>query len=267
MKPTISIASYSFHGLLRQNAMSIFQYFETVRHRYGMATADIWNGMLTGYEDEYLKLVKLLMDDQGLELVNLCCDGCHLWGETPEDIAKTDAVAEDCLRAAEILGAKTVRIDVGIRSATASDEQIESIARKYDEYCARAARFGAKLGPENHWGASTNVLELRKLFQAVKADNFGLLLHLGNWASSEDTSVEAVLRNDVEFAPKAMHMHIMYEVCEDAPRRLPPLMEAGYAGSWSIESHKSTNEYHNVAYQLAQVQRVIAPLEYGSGQK
>ena len=38
-----------------------------------------------------------------------------------------------------------------------------------------------------------------------------------------------------------------YEHCEEADRVLPPLKEAGYCGCWSVESHKSTNEYNNVA--------------------
>ena len=262
MKPEISIASYSFHGLMRIGAMSLFQYFETVKYRYRLDTADIWNMMLTSYDDKYLKILKMMMDDQGLTLMNLCCDGCHIWGDTSDERAKTQAVAEDCLRAAQILGAKTVRIDLGIREAIATDAQIEYCAGVYDEYCAIAARFDAKLGPENHWGASTNLPELRKLFQAVKAPNFGLLLHLGNWQQSQDNSLEAQIKNDNEFAPKAMHTHVMYEVCEQAETRLPQLLEAGYKGCIGVESHKSTNEYRNVAHQLAQVRRVLFPFNY-----
>lgn len=262
MKPTVSVASYSFHGLLAHDAMSVFQYFETVRYRYGMRTADVWNGMLKSYDENYLYLVKQLMDEHELRLVNLCCDGCHLYNDSPEETEKCDAVAEDCFRAAEILGAETVRMDVGIREKTATDAQIEFVSAKYDEYCRRAARFSAKLGPENHWGASTNVTELKKLFQAVKSDNFGLLLHLGNWRESDEQSEKAIIENDGYFAKYAMHTHISYDVCQDAELRLDALLATGYRGSYSIESHKSTNEYNNVAQQLAQVQRVIAPLNY-----
>jgi sugar phosphate isomerase/epimerase len=263
MQNTISIASYSFHGLLARGAMSIFQYFETVKYRYGLTTADIWNGMLTGYDEGYLRLVKQMMDEHGLRLVNLCCDGCHLLSDDPEETKKLDAVADDCFRAAEILGAETIRMDWGVRAKTATDAQIEAAARKYDEYCRRAARIGAKLGPENHWGASTNVTELKKLFQAVKAENFGLLLHMGNWQESADTGEAAILQNDAAFAGKAMHTHIAYEVCLDAERRLQPLIDGGYAHSYSVESHKATNEYNNVLQQLGQVKRVAARVDYG----
>ena len=42
----ISIASYAFYGLLKEGAIDLFGYLETCKYRYGMQTADIWNGML-----------------------------------------------------------------------------------------------------------------------------------------------------------------------------------------------------------------------------
>lgn len=268
MKKRFSIASYSFHGLHGLNAMTLFQYFETVRYRYHVDTADIWNGMLTSYDENYLRLVRQQMDERGLTLANLCCDGCHLWGESLEEMRAQEKLAEDCLRAAEILGAETVRIDAGVRETVFSDEQLDYVGKKYDEYCARAAQFGAKLGPENHWGATTNAAEMRKLFGAVSAKNFGLLLHLGNWSNTEGIGESYTdpsrIQYNAEFAPKAFHSHVMYEICEDAQAQLLPLVQAGYPGVWSVESHKSTNEFNNVAFQLAEVKRVLEPCDYSS---
>ncbi len=42
----ISIASYSFYGLLGKGQMDVFGYLETIKYRYHLDTADIWNGML-----------------------------------------------------------------------------------------------------------------------------------------------------------------------------------------------------------------------------
>ena len=263
MSNRFSIASYSFHGLHKIGAMNIIQYFETVKYRYNMDTADIWNGMLDRFDDDYLRLVKQQMDERGLTLVNLCCDGANIWSEADEDRARCEAHAQECLRAAEILGALTVRMDLGIPEATASDEQIERSAAQFDAYCQQAARFGAMMGPENHWGASTNVVVMRKLFEGVKASNFGLLLHLGNWRQTEDVDEDKARAYDLEFASKAMHMHMHYEACLDADAQFPALAAAGYKGSWSVESHKGFNEYNNVAFQLAQVKRVLSPLVYG----
>lgn len=265
----ISIASYSFHGLHGLGAMTAFQYLETVRYRYNVDYADIWNGMLASYDENYLRLLRQQMDERGLKLANLCCDGCHLWGDTEEEKAKQEKLALDCIRAAEILGAETVRIDVGVKDLTFSNEQLDYVARKYERYCDLAAGFGAKLGPENHWGASKVAPELKKLFNAVTSKNFGLLLHMGGWLSEQDdigelyTDPRRVAIN-AEFVPYAMHTHLMYEICADADAQLVPLLEGNYQGSWSIECHTSTNEYRNVAYQLANVRRVIDPCDYSS---
>lgn len=264
----ISIASYSFYGLHSLGAMTVFQYLETIRYRYGVGIADIWNGMIPSYDEGYMRLLRQQLDERGLKLANFCCDGCHLWGDTQEERDKQESLALECLKAAEILGAETIRIDVGVKTPVMTEEQLEYIARKYERYCAIAAGFGAKLGPENHWGASTNIIELRKLFDAVKAENFGLLLHLGNWSCTPgiepDFLAPSRIKNNAEFAPKAMHTHIMYEACLDAENQLRPLLDAGYDGVWSIESHKGSNEFNNVAMQLAEVRRVIEPCDYSS---
>lgn len=259
MKPRFAIASYSFHGLYNLGSMTLIQYFETLRHRYGLTNADIWNGMITSYDGDYLTLLRDEMDERELKLANLCCDFAHVWNENEQEEARCSAMAQNALKAGRILRAESVRIDVGIAAKQATDQQIEACAKKYDAYCAVAAEFGARLGPENHWGASTDIGVMKKLFQAVKADNFAMLLHLGNWQC--DTLAEKCAC-DVEMAPRAMHIHMHYEACVDADNQFPALVKAGYPGVWSVESHKSTNEYRNVAFQLAQVRRVIAPYNY-----
>ena len=50
-----AVASYSFHGLLNIGAIDIFGYLETVRYRYGLNTADIWNGYIKSYDDRFSK--------------------------------------------------------------------------------------------------------------------------------------------------------------------------------------------------------------------
>jgi sugar phosphate isomerase/epimerase len=169
---------------------------------------------------------------------------------------KNEETAWNCLKLAEKIGAKTIRLDAGVRETTFSDKQLDYVSKKFREYCKRASSFGAKLGTENHWGATQSFSNIEKLFDAVNEDNFGLLLHLGNWLDGDKDA------HDLAMIKKAMHTHIDFEHCVDAERVLPPLKEGGYSGCWSVESHKSTNEYNNVAFQLAQVKRVISPLEY-----
>jgi sugar phosphate isomerase/epimerase len=251
-----SVMSYSFHGLLKQGAINIFGYLETVKYRYGLNTADIWNGLITSYDEDYIRILKQSIDERGLRVVNLCCDGAHVWDNDPEIRAKNEDTAWKCLNLAEKIGAKTIRIDAGVREERFSAEQTDYMAKKYREYCKRAAGFGAKLGTENHWGATRFLTNIETLFGAVDEDNFGLLLHLGNWAEGDKDA------NDLAVVKKAMHTHIDFEHCTDAGRVLPPLQAGGYSGCWSVESHKATNEYNNVAFQLAQVKRVICPMNY-----
>jgi sugar phosphate isomerase/epimerase len=247
--------SYSFHGLLSAGVMDIFGYLETVRHRYALSTADIWNGFLKSYDDGYLKLVKQHVDERGLEVVNLCCDWCYIWDDDKEVREQNEKVAWDCLRAAEILGARTIRMDAGVRQDSFTDEQFDYVVKKYREYTKRAGEIGADLGTENHWGATRNPKELRRLLEAVDMKNHGILLHMGNWLNGN------LDENDRDFIGDAFHIHINYEHCVDADETLPPLF-GKYKGCWTVESHKGFNEYNNVAFQLAQVRRVIAPLVY-----
>lgn len=253
-----AVMSYSFHGLRNIGVMDIFGYLETVRYRYGLQTADIWNGMLDSTSQDYVAKVRDAIQERGLEVVNFCCDRAHVWDNNPQTREENEKRAWEYIRTAQTLGAKSIRIDVGIREEKASREQLDYVVSKYREYCKAAASFGAKLGPENHWGASWDPELIETLFQQVGEPNFGLLLHLGNWFGTEEEKDAC----DRRFAPRAMHIHINFEHCMEADRVLPPLQKAGYRGCWSVECHKSTNEYNNVAFQLSQAKRVLAPLQY-----
>jgi sugar phosphate isomerase/epimerase len=252
-----SVMSYSFHGLLGKGAINIFGYLETVKYRYGLNTADIWNGLITAYDEDYINILKQNIEERGLAVVNLCCDGAHIWDNDTDIRAGNEDMAWKCLNLAEKIGARTIRIDAGIREDVFSAEQTDYVAKKYREYCRRAAGFGAKLGTENHWGGTRLVANIEKLFDAVNEPNFGLLLHLGNWAGGDRDA------NDRAVIGRAMHTHIDFEHCVDAERVLPPLNAAGYTGCWSVEGHRAANEYNDAAFQLAQVKRVICPLNYG----
>ena len=148
----ISIASYAFHGLLREGKMDVFGYLETCKYRYGLASADIWNGFLPTVEDDDLAKLRDGLDERELVLANLCVDGPHIWEDDPEVRAKhhTDGLAY--LHAAELLGARTIRIDAGVRAAAFTAEQFDTIVARYRESAQRAYDNGTKVGPENHWG-------------------------------------------------------------------------------------------------------------------
>jgi len=146
------------------------------------------------------------------------------------------------LHAAEVLGARTIRIDAGVREPMFTNQQFDWIVQRYQEYARRAADNGYRVGPENHWGAEVNPSNMVQICEAVDRPAFGILLHFrGN-------------EGDALMAPWAMHTHISMEVTttclEDS---MAMLRAAGYQGYWSVEHHSAKNEYSEVAIQVARV--------------
>ena len=247
----ISIASYSFHGLLEAGMMDIFGYLESVRYRYQVGWADIWNGFLHhDYSDDFLKKIRCGLDERDLKLASLCCDWAHPWMDTPEEREKNYQEALGCLKAAEILGAKTVRFDFGVWTRDVTEEQWDYVAMRFREYCQRGENAGFKVGPENHWGASRRLAVQKELCARVDSPAYGMLLHLGNWDLEEGETLEG---NDLAAVPMAAHTHVCYEHAHVATQCLPPLRQAGYTGIWGLEHHTGTNEYIKVQRQLAEI--------------
>lgn len=259
----ISIASYSFHGLVQQGAMDVFGYLESMRYRYGLDAADIWcgellsdtpsegGGMLPRMDEDSLRKVRDAIDEKEMTLANLCVDDAHVWDADATDRERLHQKALAHLRAAVILGAQTVRIDMGGESEEMAEEQFDHIVARYREYAQFAADNGFRVGPENHWGAARVPGNMERLFQAVDHPSFGLLLHLGNWSESPEDG-------DRKFASRAMHTHIAAQIARTCLEgRLRMLVDAGYQGYWGVEHHSGEHEYARVAWQLATVKEAL----------
>ncbi len=243
----ISVASYAFHGLLREGKMDIFGYLESCKYRYHLQSADIWNSFLTSTDDAYLAKVKDAMDERGLVLANLCVDGAHLWEDDPDarETHYQNALAH--LHAAEVLGALTVRIDAGGREETWTDEQFDFIVKRYQEYAQRAYDNGYKVGPENHWGAEKDPQNMKKLCEAVDHPGFGILLHF-----------KGELEDNKLMAPWAVHTHVAWNITEgNLTECMAILRDLDYEGYWGVEHHTGKNEYTEVAVQVARVRDVL----------
>ena len=244
----ISIASYAFHGLLKEGKMDLFGYLESCAYRYHVRSADIWNGMFLSADDDYLAKIKSALDERELELANLCVDGAHIWEDDPEVRERNYQNALAYLHAAEVLGAKTIRIDAGVRADTFTGEQFDWIVKRYKEYAQRAYDNGYRAGPENHWGAEAVPENMKRICQAVNHPAFGVLLHL-----------KGSLEDDRAMAPWAMHTHISWEISEGRlEETMAMLRDAGYQGYWGIEHHTGKNEYDRVAVQVAKVREVLS---------
>jgi len=226
----ISVITYSFNRLFGSGEMNLVQYLDVMKDKYGLSSADIWDGTLGGLEEDNIKKVKGQLDERGLELANLAIDGAHVWVEDAEQREAERKKILAYLDAAEALGAKTVRIDWGPRKeSTLTDEQFDVIVKGYQEYCKRAADGGYLLGPENHFGPEKNVEEMERVRAAIDNPAYGILLHVNRW----DGDGEA---GDKWAAPYTMHNHIYGVGPEIVESRVKMLTDAGYQGYWGVEN-------------------------------
>jgi sugar phosphate isomerase/epimerase len=264
----ISIGSFSYHGLIADGRMDIFGYLESCKYRYQLDTADIWNGLMGKdpeqyLQPEFLKKVRDGLDERELTVANYHADGCHVWEDDPAARERHYKLALRHLQAAEVLGARTMRIDSGGRQQQWTSEQFDEIARRYREYAKRAGDHGYRVGPETHWGAELVLDNMLKLAKAVDNKAYGILLHLGH-----HELVESVEKGDQMLAPYAMHTHVD---ARTTATRLEPairiLIDAGYTGYIGVEHHTGKNEYAEVAWQVAEVRRVLQRLRLADTSK
>lgn len=247
----ISVISYAFHQMAAEGTMDIFGYLETCKYRYRLSTADIWNGMLDSLDEAYLLEVKEALEERELTLINLAVDGAHIW---EDDAAAREANYQSALahlRAAEILGAKTVRIDAGGSRDDLgfTDEQFEHVVERYTEFAERAHDEGYKVGPENHWGPEDVPGNLKRICEAVDNPAFGVLLHVGRWKGAD------AARGDEIVAPWVMHTHLTPASSDaELKGKMEMLRDSGYDGCWGTEL---VGTYAEVALHLAKVRRVL----------
>ncbi len=233
--------------------MDAFSYLETCRFRYGLRTADFWNGLIGTVETGYLLKVRQAVDEREMQVVNYHVDGVHLWEDDPEARERNHIKGWEHLHAAAALGAKTVRFDTGGKLTAMTPEQLDFLAERYREYCRFAAENGFRIGPENHWGLSLFADNMERLACAVDHPAYGMLLHLGHWEDGDP------IAGDRRLAPWTIHTHVDARVSRtDLAERMQVLLDAGYNGCWGVEHHTAQNEYAEVAVQLAEVRRVLA---------
>lgn len=240
----ISIASYSFHGLLGQGMTNVFTYLSDIKYRYNVEYADIWSGFIPSLDEDFLKKVRRAMDDSGITLANFCVDGPHIWIDDDNQREQHYKGAHDYVKAGILLGAKTIRIDMGSMEEDIPENKFDYIVKVYKELAAICADNGMKVGTENHWGSSRYPKNLEKLYQAVGSKGYGHLFHFGNFVEGQvEEGLETVLK-------MAMHTHIPADSMPFAKEYIRRLVNADYAGTFSIEHHSSKFEYNRVGWQI-----------------
>ena len=273
----LSICSYSFHRLLEAGQQDVFKYISDC-HALGCTQLDLWNGHLPSLLDDearppasftledaqlspaeidYLARIKATADNTGLPFGCLAVDGAHIYEATPEARRAQQIKAYRWLNIAEQLSAQQIRIDSG-GPPEMPDEVLDIIVAGYNDLIPRAGEKGIEVVIENHWGASRIPENVVRILEAVPS--LGLLFDTGNWP---EEMRETGWTRCARFA-RATHLKTYAfdaegnETTVDIPRAMRILQEAGYQGSWGIESvPRQGDEVEAAKKSVALVRRVL----------
>jgi len=263
----VSCLSYSFNGLLRQGMMDIFHFFETCRFRYGLDAADIWNGMFTSTEEDYINKVHRALEERQLVVPNIAVDGPIILTTKSEDPSKRCALQDRYMHIAKQLGAGFVRVDTGPYMINRKEEdgwtnqEFDYLVKRYRELSQFAYDNGFRVGAENHWGPERCWIHMEKLIKAIDHPGFGMCLHFGNWKPDSPETLEQ--DNDIadrSCAKWIYHTHFMWEICDNnemLQQKMNMLRDAGYQGYYSAEHHSAQNEYNLTGVQINKIRAIL----------
>jgi sugar phosphate isomerase/epimerase len=263
--------------MLEAGQQDVFQYIRDCQ-ALGCTQLDLWNGHLPSLLDdeardpssftpedtqlspaevEVLAQIKGAADAAGLPFGCLAVDGAHIYEPSPEARRANQIKAHRWLNIAEQLGAAQIRIDSG-GPPEMPDDVLDIIVAGYNDLIPRAREKGIEVVIENHWGASRVPENVVRILDAVPG--LGLLFDSGNWPEGMRETGWSVC------APYARATHIKTyafddegdETTVDIPRVMGLLREAGYQGSWGIESvPREGDEIEAARKSVALVRRLL----------
>lgn len=270
-KQKLSILSFSFNKLVNRGMQDIFGYMETCKYRYNLHAADLWAGHLEGFRDvyagkyvpfndTYVAKVKEALDERGLFIPNIACDGCHVTDLNPERYEVNHKNALEHLKLAKTLGVGFVRFDAGPSHQMPhgrmewTEKEFDFMVKRYREYAQYAHDNGFRAGAENHMGPARSWKNLKKLYDAVDHPGFAFCVHIGGWHGTDEEKAQA----DRESAQFAAHTHVPWNIINGPlEEKLNNLRNAGYPGYYSVEVSTAENQYDIVATALAKVRTVM----------
>jgi len=249
-----SVGSWSFHGLFHAGRMNLFGYLESMKYRYRLQHADIWNGMMASTDAAYVEQIRASLREEGMKVACLNVDAADVWHDDAEARERNHAKALAYLDIARTLEVETLRIDMGIHTPDISDEQFAFLADRYREYAKFAQDNGFRVGPQTHQPASQVPGNLRRLNEAVASPAFGIVLNVNRWEADKE-------RGDEIVAPFTMHAQFDRAFVDFAgpqlQEKIQVLQRAGYQGCWSLEFRGGANEYLEVEHDLLTIRRAV----------
>ncbi len=249
-----SVGSWSFHGLFHAGKMNLFGYLETMKYRYRLQHADIWNGMLLSTEEPYIQSIAETLTEEGMNVACLSVDGADVWHEDPAVRERNHVRALTYLAIARSWGVDALRIDMGVHTLSMSDEQLDFLANRYRQYAAYAKDYGFRVGPQTHQLGSQSPGNLRRLKDAVASEAFGIVLNVNRWEADREHGDELV-------APFTMHAQFDRAFVDftgqELRQKVQLLRGSGYKGCWSLEFRGGSNEYLEVEHDLLTIRRAV----------
>ncbi|CAM4403742.1 sugar phosphate isomerase/epimerase [Paenibacillus alkaliterrae] len=249
-----SIGSWSFHALFETGKMSLFGYLESIKYRYRLNQADIWNGMLLSTEEDYILSIKQTLDEEGLTVANLSVDGADVWNDDPAVREQNHRKALLYLDIARKWGVQTLRIDLGVNTMKLSDEQFEFCVKRYSEYVQFAHDHGFRVGPQTHQPATLVPQNLKRICNEISMPGFGIILNVSRWLVDKEIGDEMV-------SPFTAHVQLDRAFVDfsgsELIQKVQLLRNGGYQGCWSLEYRGGANEYLEVERDLLTLRHAI----------
>jgi sugar phosphate isomerase/epimerase len=274
----LGICSYSFHRLLAAGKLDIFKFITDCRE-LGCTQLDPWNGhfvelkagdvaiqegrathqsgSLSPAEQDYVARVRQAGDAVGLPFGSLAMDGAHIYESDPQKRAANRECAYRWIEIARRLGARQIRVDPA-RTDEFTPEILRIIIEGYHDLIARARRFGIEILIENHMGLSAVPDNVIRILESV--DGLGFLYDTHNW--KPELREEGRRR----CARYASYTHIKTfefdqtgsDPSADIESAIKQLLDAGYSGTWGIEScPRDDDEYAGARKTIALIRRVV----------
>jgi sugar phosphate isomerase/epimerase len=278
-EPRIGICSFSFHRLLAAGRQDVFRYIDDCKV-LGCTQLDPWNAHLSPVRDgdavlhagrnphashhlsaadgRYIDDVRRAADRAGLPFGTIAVDGAHVYEPTKEARDANRAKAYRWIDVATKLGASQVRIDAG-GPEDMPDDVFEIIVDGYRDLIDRAGARGMAVLLENHWGPTVVPANVERLCETVTG--LGLLFDTHNW---KPELREEGWRRCAKYA-RATHVKTFdfdgqgnpIDTDVETPVRL--LQQAGYCGTWGIESVPSDGDEIGAARKTIELIRRLTP--------
>ncbi len=249
-----SVGSWSYHALFEAGKMNVFGYLESIKYRYRLQHADIWNGMLASLDETYIDSIQATLQEEELIVANLAVDGADIWHDDPEVREHNAHKARTYLDIARKWGVQSLRIDLGIHDKTLTEEQFAFCVKRYKEYTKFAEEHGFRVGPQTHQLAAQVPANLKQLAEAVDSPAFGIVLNVNRWEADQAIGDEIA-------APFTMHAQLDRAFVDftgpELVQKIQLLQRAGYQGCWSLEFRGGKDEYIETAHDLLTIQRAV----------